>query len=230
LRGELDGSAGRFADRAGAGRVLAELVSVSCDLPRPVVVALPRGGVAVGVEVARRLGCPLVVFPVGKIGAPGSEELAVGAVAPGGVRVINDDVVAAMGLAPEQVEQLAVKALAKVDHQVEIYKGAEPVPLEGRSVVVVDDGLATGATMRAALAVLRQQKPRRLVLAVPVAPQAALARFSALVDEEACPARPLHMEAVGAWYDDFEQMTDEDVAGLLERFVSERADEPRPAG
>jgi putative phosphoribosyl transferase len=205
-----------FADRIDAGRALGELVALCRDLSGPVVVALPRGGVPVGAQVARRLGAALVAMPVGKVGAPGREELAVGAVAPGGVTVLNDDVIAALRLGPDEVEDLVRKAAVKVAHQVELYsRGAQGVPLSGRCVVVVDDGLATGASMRASLIAVRELGPRRLVLAVPVAAPEALASLASLVDEEVCVVRPERMEAVGAWYKDFSQTTDAEVAGFL---------------
>jgi predicted phosphoribosyltransferase len=205
-----------FADRIDAGRALGELVALCRDLSGPVVVALPRGGVPVGAQVARRLGAALVAMPVGKVGAPGREELAVGAVAPGGVTVLNDDVIAALRLGPDEVEDLVRKAAVKVAHQVELYsRGAQGVPLSGRCVVVVDDGLATGASMRASLIAVRELEPRRLVLAVPVAAPEALASLASLVDEEVCVVRPERMEAVGAWYKDFSQTTDAEVAGFL---------------
>jgi putative phosphoribosyl transferase len=166
--------------------------------------------------VARRLGAPLVVMPVGKVGAPGREELAVGAVAPGGVRVLNAEVIAALGLRPAEVEELVGKAAAKLAGQVELYsRQGQGVPLGGRCVVVVDDGLATGASMRASLTAVRRLRPQRLVLAVPVAAPEALASLAPMVDEEVCLARPERMEAVGSWYKDFSQTTDAEVAGFL---------------
>ncbi len=214
-------AAGLFADRADAGRLLGEQVA-RLDLPNAVVVALPRGGVPVGAEVARRLGAPLVALPVGKIGAPGREELAIGAVAPGGVKVLNHDVIAALRLRDDQVATMVSKAAAKVARQLELYRGStETTSLHGRSVVVVDDGLATGASMWAALIAARGQHPLRLVLAVPVAPPEALASLAPLVDVEVCVFRPVHMQAVGAWYEDFSQTTDREVAELLADFGSE---------
>lgn len=204
-----------FADRIDAGRALGELVALCRGLSGPVVVALPRGGVPVGAQVARRLGAPLVAMPVGKVGAPGREELAVGAVAPGGVTVLNGDVIAALHLGPDEVADLVGKAAAKMAHQVELYSVGEEVALSGRCVVVVDDGLATGASMRASLIAVRRLEPRRLVLAVPVAAPEALASLAPLVDDEVCVLRPERMEAVGAWYKDFSQTTDAEVASLL---------------
>jgi putative phosphoribosyl transferase len=209
-----------FADRIDAGRALGELVAFCHDLSGPVVVALPRGGVPVGAQVARKLAAPLAVMPVGKVGAPGREELALGAVAPGGVTVLNSDVISALRLGPDDVEDLVSKAAVKVAHQVELYSRAgQGVPLSGRCVVVVDDGLATGASMRASLIAVRALGPRRLVLAVPVAAPEALASLASLVDEEVSVVRPERMESVGAWYKDFSQTTDAEVA----RFLAELA-------
>jgi putative phosphoribosyl transferase len=214
---------GLFADRADAGRVLGEQVARCEELVRPVVVALPRGGVPVGAEVARRIGASLVAMPVSKVGAPGREELAIGAVAPGGVKVLNHDVIAALRLSDERVERLVSKAAEKVGRQSEHYHSGCPAPsLTGRSVVVVDDGLATGASMWAALIAVRGQRPRRLILAVPVAPPEPLALLAPLVDEEICSVRPTHMHAVGAWYEDFSQTTAAEVAGLLAEFATRR--------
>ena len=184
---------------------------------RPVVVALPRGGLPVGAEVARLLGADLMVMPVGKVGAPGHEELAVGAVAPGGVTVLNQGVIAALRLAPDQLEELVRRTAEKVARQEKAYQAGRPPPpsLRGRCAVVVDDGLATGASMRAALTAVRRQFPERVVLAVPVAPPEVLAGLAAWADDQVCPVQPAHMEAVGAWYDDFSQTTDEEVLRYL---------------
>ncbi len=212
---------GLFADRADAGRVLGEQVARCEQLVRPVVVALPRGGVPVGAEVARKIGADLVAMPVSKVGAPGREELAIGAVAPGGVKVLNHDVIAALRLSDERVEELVVKAAQRVERQMVLYNsglhngGGVGAILTGSSAVVVDDGLATGASMWAALIAVRKQRPERLVLAVPVAPPEPLALLAPLVDEEICMVRPAHMQAVGAWYEDFSQTTDAEVADLL---------------
>jgi putative phosphoribosyl transferase len=204
-----------FADRAEAGRVLADHVAREPGLVAPVVVALPRGGVPVGAEVARRLGAPLVVMPVCKVGAPGQEELAVGAVAPGGVTVLNQTVVASLGLGAQELDRLVAKAAARVAEQLHHYGGGPPASLWGRSAIVVDDGLATGATMRAALVAVRRLQPGHMVLAVPVAPPSVLLALAPLADAQICPVRPSRMQAVGSWYLDFTQITDAEVADLL---------------
>ncbi len=158
-----------------------------------------------------------MVMPVGKVGAPGHEELAVGAVAPGGVTVLNQGVIAALRLSADRVHELVQRAAEKVLRQDEAYQAGRPPPpsLEGRCAVVVDDGLATGASMKAALTAVRRQGPGRVVLAVPVAPPEVLAGLAPWVDEEVCPVQPPHMEAVGAWYEDFSQSTDEEVLSYL---------------
>jgi predicted phosphoribosyltransferase len=158
-----------------------------------------------------------MVMPVGKVGAPGHEELAVGAVAPGGVTVLNQGVISALRLSSDRVDELVQRAAEKVRRQDEAYRAGRPPPpcLEGRCAVVVDDGLATGASMKAALTAVRRQGPGRVVLAVPVAPPEVLAGLAPWVDEEVCPVQPRHMEAVGAWYEDFSQTTDEEVISYL---------------
>lgn len=170
-----------------------------------------------GAGVARLLGAPLMVMPVAKVGAPGHEELAVGAVAPGGVTVLNQGVIAALRLPADLVDELVHRAAEKVQRQEEAYRAGRPPPppLVGRCAVVVDDGLATGASMRAALTAVRGQNPGRVVLAVPVAPPEVLSGLAPWVDEVVCPVQPPHMEAVGAWYEDFSQTTDEEVLWYL---------------
>ena len=205
----------RFADRAEAGRALADHLAQAPNLFAPVVIALPRGGVPVGAEVARRLGAPLLVMPVGKVGAPGQEELALGAVAPGGVTVLNDSVVAALGLGRDEVDRLVAQASARVAEQQRAYGGRPLAPLEGRSAIVVDDGLATGATMRAALVAVRRLQPAQLVLAVPVAPPSVLLALAPLADAQVCLRQPPRMQAVGSWYRDFTQTSGREVTDLL---------------
>ena len=208
-----------FRDRADAGRALARELkakALKAPLQRPVVVALARGGVLVGAEIARSIVAPLVAMPVGKVGAPGQEELAIGAVAPGGVTVLNNDVISLLGLSEMEVEALVGRASAKVAAEWRAYRGGRQVPLASRAAIVVDDGLATGATMRAALEAVRRQRPSRLVMAVAVAPPDALAALAPMVDEYVCAVQARHMRAVGAWYEDFTQTTDEEVTEALD--------------
>ncbi len=181
------------------------------------VLALPRGGVPVGLEIARALKAPFDVIVVRKLGVPGHEELAFGAIAFGGVRVLNEDVVRQLRLSEDLVEAVSERERVELERRESLYRGERPLPvLEGRTVVLVDDGLATGASMRAAVGAARTQAPARVVVAVPVA---ALETFNVLrdeVDELICPLTPASFRAVSLWYDYFEQMSDDEVRELLE--------------
>ncbi len=205
-----------FADRLDAGRRLAGHLGHYAGRHDVVVLALPRGGVPVGYEVARALGAPLDVFVVRKLGVPGHEELAMGAIAVGGRRFLNTAVVERVGLSPAEVEVVTALEREILEERVRAYRGDRPTPgVEGRTVIVVDDGLATGATMRVALGVLAEASPARLVAAVPVGPRSTCADLEALADEVVCVATPEPFLAVGAWYEDFSQTTDEQVRNLL---------------
>jgi len=185
--------------------------------PGLLVLALPRGGVPVGFELAQALEAPLDVFVVRKLGAPGQEELAVGAVARG-VQVLNDGVVEALGLDAAVIERAAAAEQRELTRRERLYRGdRRPVDVEGRTVILVDDGLATGATMRAGALALRAKHPRRLVLAVPVAAAQTCELLRADADELVCASTPEPFVAVGAWYDDFSQTTDDEVRALLAR-------------
>ena len=185
--------------------------------PSLLVLALPRGGVPVGFELAQALEAPLDVFVVRKLGAPGQEELAVGAVARG-VQVLNDGVVEALGLDAAVIERAAAAEQRELTRRERLYRGdRRPVDVEGRTVILVDDGLATGATMRAGALALRAKRPRRLVLAVPVAAAQTCELLRADADELVCASTPEPFVAVGAWYDDFSQTTDDEVRALLAR-------------
>jgi len=213
-----------FRDRRDAGRRLADLVADRMadrvtGLPgRPglIVLGLPRGGVPVAAEVAARLGARLDVFPVRKVGVPGHEELAMAAVALGGVRVVNNDVVRQGGVTPAELEAAIARQLEAVTEQARTLRGDQPPPpLGGQAVVVVDDGLATGATMRAAVAAVSQQHPAALIVAVPVAPVDAARELARLVDAMVCVITPEPFFAVGSWYEDFSPTTDDEVRRLL---------------
>lgn len=183
-----------------------------------VVLALPRGGVPVGYEVARSLGAALDVFVVRKLGVPGHEELALGAVASGGVRVLNDDVVAALGLSEREIEPIAERERAEVERRQREYRGDRPpLALQGKTAILVDDGLATGATMRVAALAVRRFEPQSVVVAVPVAADATCAEFRGDVDEVVCAFTPEPFYAVGIWYEDFGQTSDEEVRELLQQ-------------
>jgi putative phosphoribosyl transferase len=205
-----------FHDRREAGRRLAGQLTEYAGRSDVVVVALPRGGVPVGFEVARALGARLDVFVVRKVGFPGREELAIGAVASGGVRVVNDEAVRQYGVPEEAVAQAVDRAELEVrEREAELRGDRPPQPLAGRTAIVVDDGLATGMTMRAALLALRERRVAELVVAVPVAPAAVCRGLVGLADLVVCGRTPEPFEAVGAWYVDFEQTETAEVRRLL---------------
>jgi predicted phosphoribosyltransferase len=206
-----------FRDRRDAGRRLArELEKYRGD--DVVVLALPRGGVPVGYEIAEALGAPLDVFLVRKLGVPGHEELAMGAIATGGVRIINRDVVETVGIGEGEIEAAAAREERELERREKAYRGDRPAPdVEGKTVILVDDGLATGASMRAAVKALKGVKPGRIVVAVPTAAPETCAAFRGEVDEIICAITPEPFWAVGAWYEDFTQTTDDEVRDLIGR-------------
>jgi predicted phosphoribosyltransferase len=205
-----------FADRRDAGRRLAHRLAELDDASDVVVLGLPRGGVPVAAEVATALGAPLDILVVGKVGVPGHEELALAAVADDGTAVVNAPVVAATGLADGQVDALVRRHVAALERRgAELRPGEPPVELAGRTVVVVDDGMATGATMRVAVEVVRRRHPRRVVVAVPVAALDAAGAVAPLADRVVCVLTPRDFHAVGQWYADFTQVTDAEVRALL---------------
>jgi predicted phosphoribosyltransferase len=205
-----------FRDRADAGRHLLSKLGAYQARPDVLVLGLPRGGIPVGYEVARGLGAPLDVFVVRKLGVPGQEELAMGAIATGGVRVVNREVVDALHIQPDVLDRAAEAERRELERRERSYRGDRPQPeVEGRTVILVDDGLATGSTMRAAVQALRQQRPARIVVAVPVAAFATCEELRREVEEVVCFATPEPFMAVGRFYDDFAQTTDEEVHDLL---------------
>jgi predicted phosphoribosyltransferase len=207
----------RFRDRSDAGRQLAAKLERYRENAGTTILALPRGGVPVGAEIARELGAPLDVFVVRKLGVPGHEELAMGALATGGARVLNREVVARIGISPEQLDTVTAREREEVRRRERLYRGDRPDPdVTGRTVIVVDDGLATGATMRAAVAALRQQEPESIVVAVPTGSADTCADIRAYADEVVCLLTPDPFLAVGFWYEDFGQVSDEEVRSLLE--------------
>ena len=207
-----------FRDRREAGQVLARKLAEYAHRPDVVVLALPRGGVPVGYEVARALDAPLDVFLVRKLGVPGHEELAMGAVATGGVRVLNDQLVRALGIPPNVIDAVAAGQGQELARRERLYRGERPPPdVRGRTVILVDDGLATGATMRAALAALRQQGLARVVVAVPTAAPEKCDELRTEADEVVCATTPEPFYSVGLWYEDFSQTSDEEVRELLAR-------------
>jgi erythromycin esterase-like protein/predicted phosphoribosyltransferase len=205
-----------FRNRADAGRVLAELLSAYRGRPNLIVLALPRGGVPVAYEVAVALHSPLDVFLVRKLGVPGSDELAMGAIASGGVVVLNDDVVRGVHVPPHELREVAEREARELLRRERLYRGATPPSeLEGMTVILVDDGLATGASMRAAVQALRRRRPARIVVAIPAAPESTCRELSAEVDDVVCATTPSPFLAVGASYWDFTQTTDDEVLELL---------------
>ena len=209
---------GLFRDRREAGRLLAAKLTAYANRPDVIVLALPRGGVPVADEVARALGAPLDVFVVRKQGVPGSEDLAMGAVATGGVRVLNDQLVNRLGIPDHLIDAVAVREGQELARRERLYRGGRPLlDVRDRTVILVDDGLATGATMHAAIAALRQLHPARIVVAVPTASPETCEEMRAEVDDVICATTPEPFQAVGRWYQDFAQTTDEEVQDLLTR-------------
>jgi putative phosphoribosyl transferase len=205
-----------FQDRAEAGRVLADRLTKYAGSPEVVVLALPRGGVPVGFQVARLLGAPLDVLSVRKLGVPGHEELAMGAIASDGTRVVNRRVVRELGIAEDTLQAVAAAEQQEVERRERTYRDQRPRPeLTGKVVIVVDDGLATGASMRAAVEALRRQGAGRVVVGVPVASPATCAEFERVVDAIVCVKTPDRFMAVGAWYESFPQVEDDEVRELL---------------
>ena len=208
----------RFRNRTDAGRQLAEKLAAYANRPDVLVLALPRGGVPVAFELARAFGAPLDVFLVRKLGVPGYEELAMGAVATGGVRVLNDEIVRGLGISEHEIDAVVARELRELSRRDRLYRSDRPPSdVAGRTVILVDDGLATGATMRAAVQALRQQQPGRIVAAVPTASPDTCQVLKAEADDVICAITPEPFFAVGHWYDDFTQTTDDEVRELLAR-------------
>jgi len=206
----------RFKNRAQAGQQLAEKLRQYANDPDTIVLGLPRGGVVVAYEVAEKLGLPLDIILVRKLGVPGYEELAMGAIASGGVRVMNDDVVQMSNISQSAIEDVARRENLELERREKAYRSDRPRPdVKGKTVLLVDDGLATGATMRAAVVTLRKQKPKELIIAVPTASPETCDEFRPDVDDIVCSITPTPFYGVGAWYEDFAQTTDEEVMELL---------------
>jgi putative phosphoribosyl transferase len=215
--------AARFRDRPEAGRRLAEALAGYAGRPDVLVLALPRGGVPVGYEVAQALHAPLDVMLVRKLGVPGHEELAMGAIASGGVRIVSKDVVSTLGIAEREIAAVAAAEEEELARRERAYRDALPPPdVKGRTVILVDDGLATGSTMRAAAAALRAQGAKHLVVAVPVAPPETCEALRTEVDDVVCALEPEPFLAVGLWYEDFSQTSDDEVRELLRRAAEAR--------
>ncbi len=215
-----------FVDRAHAGRVLAGSLADFAKESDVLVLGLARGGVPVAYEVAKALGAELDVLIVRKLGAPANPELAIGALASGGGRVLNEEIVAALGITPDQIAKVEAAEASELERRQVLYRGGHaPLRVTGRTVILVDDGLATGATMRAALQALRTAAPKALIVAVPVGPGHADDLLLQGADHVVCPARPERFQAVGQWYERFDQTSDDEVRRLLNQSWEEAAAE-----
>jgi predicted phosphoribosyltransferase len=208
----------RYRDRREAGKSLAELLRGYAGRDDVVVLALPRGGVPVGYEVAKALRAPLDVFTVRKLGVPGNPELAMGAIATGGLLVLDQQLIQMLGIDRSELERAVTAELRELERREAAYRGERAPPdLTGKTVILVDDGLATGSTMRAAALAVRRLNPARIVVAVPVAAEETCDAFRDVVEEIVCGITPRPFQAVGIWYDDFAQTSDEEVRELLAR-------------
>jgi len=221
----------RFRDRAQAGRFLADKLESCAGEPAAVVLGLPRGGVPVAAEIANHLGARLDIFLVRKVGAPGQAELALGAIASGGVIILNHAVIADLRVSPRELETLIARAQTELRALENHYRPADHAAnLRGRLIILVDDGLATGATMRAAVAAVRERQPARIVVAVPVAARDVVEQFRTAADEFVCVQTPPDFRGVGQFYEDFSQTSDEEVRRLLARAIQPRQPIPAASG
>ncbi|MGA7953662.1 MAG: phosphoribosyltransferase [Gloeobacterales cyanobacterium] len=208
----------RFRNRVEAGHLLAQKLTAYAYRPDVLVLGLPRGGVPVAFEVAKALQVPMDIWLVRKLGVPTQKELAMGAIATGGVRVLNKEVVYWLGISEEVIDKVAAQEQQELERRNQVYRGNKPAPdVRNRTIILVDDGLATGSTMHAAIASLRQQQPERIVVAVPVAPPSVYKDFKSEADEIVCLQTPELFHAIGVWYVDFSQTTDQEVRDLLEQ-------------
>jgi predicted phosphoribosyltransferase len=214
-----------FRDRRDAGRKLSLKIYNSAQPDDTLLLALPRGGVPVAYEIARAMGAALDVVIVRKLGTPGQAELAMGAVASGGFTVLNSDIVSSVGVPDAALEAAREQAHQEIERQEKTYRGRRsPIAVEGRAVILVDDGIATGATMRAAIGAVRERKPRRITVATPVAPASTCQELAHEADLVICLERPEPFVAVGGWYADFSQVSDEEVRDFLSELAGERTD------
>ncbi|MGA2510275.1 MAG: phosphoribosyltransferase [Candidatus Acidiferrales bacterium] len=207
-----------FDDRVDAGRQLAGKLGAYAGRKDVIVLGIPRGGVPVAFEVARALKAPLDIFLSRKLGVPGQEELAFGALATGGVRVLDRDLIAQVGISEREIDQIAASVKKELERRARVYRGLRPaLNVKGKTVLLVDDGIATGSSMLAAINALRQMEPARLVVAVPVAPYDTCKRLRSVVDELVCVDTPETFYAIGQFYGDFSQVRDEEVTELIRR-------------
>jgi putative phosphoribosyl transferase len=219
-----------FRDRFDAGGLLAKELTAYAGRPDVLTLALPRGGVPVAYEVATALGAPLDIILVRKLGVPGEEELAMGAIAPGGVRVLNEDVVGMINIPDAVIDAVTAREQRELNRRERLYRGDRPPPaIEDKTVILIDDGIATGATMRAAIALVRQQRPAAVVVATPVAPIATCEELRAHVDDLVCVKTPKDFLAIGFWYEAFPQTTDDEIRELLDLAWRDHAAAEQPA-
>jgi putative phosphoribosyl transferase len=208
----------RFRDRIQAGQLLANELSEYANRQNLLILALPRGGVPVGFEVAKALNAPLDIFVVRKLGVPGEEELAMGAIAPGGIRVLDEEVIGLMGISDQVIETVSAREQDELRRRELAYRGhIAPPQVSGKTAIVVDDGIATGSTMRAAIAALRQQCPSKLIVAVPTASPSSCDELRTIADEVVTVITPEPFFAVGCWYAIFDQTSDDEVRRLFQR-------------
>ena len=207
-----------FRDRTEAGRMLAHRLAAYANYPDAMVLALPRGGVPVAFEIAEALNLPLDILVVRKLGVPGHEEFAMGAIASGGARILNQDLIRQLSLSDEIIGHIVAREQRELERRERTYRGQRPeLDVRDHIVIIVDDGLATGSSMRAAITALRQKRPTKLIVAVPVGARMTCSELKALADDVICLETPENFSAVGLWYRDFSQVTDEEVNDLLER-------------
>ncbi|MCH4903600.1 phosphoribosyltransferase [Cylindrospermopsis raciborskii CHAB3438] len=210
----------KFHNRIQAGKMLGESLIDYANHENLLVLALPRGGVPVGWEIAKAVNAPLDVCIVRKIGVPGQKELAMGAIGAGGVRVFNHDIIATLGIDRDVIEKVVSQELEELERREQTYRGnAPPIKVENKTVILVDDGIATGATIRAAIAVLKQQKPSKIVVAIPVASASTYRELESEVDEVVCLQTPEFFSAIGLWYEDFSQTSDQEVCEILGYYI-----------
>lgn len=206
----------KYHDRYHAGKILAQQLLLYANKKDTLILALPRGGVPVAYEIATQLHVSLDLFIVRKLGVPGHAELAMGALAMGGMMALNQDIINNLNITQEEIDAIQHKEIIELERRMTAYRGNRPYPIiQGKIIILVDDGIATGASMRVALMALRQMQPACIIVAVPVADQGVIDELEPLADVFICPLRPQQLQAVGVWYDDFSQTEDEEVQSLL---------------